>query len=377
LLPLQTPWVRDRLGLKDSELLAEMRLLKPGGTIFGGADALREIARHFWWTWPFRQLGRIPAVMELFRRGYRWIARHRYCANGACEIKGVMPGFIGFLPLLVFPLLVLRFRTGLPAWIFMWAMALALYAGCKWLTFRGAANRVKPNLPRALGYLLAWPGMNATEFLTEKSRAPKSHWTEWACATAKIILGTALLWGLARTALPNHPLLAGWIGMAGVIFILHFGSFHVLSLAWRRTGVVATPLMQNPLFATSLAEFWGRRWNTAFNELAFRFTFRPLRRLTASAIATLLVFGLSGLIHELLISLPARGGYGLPTAYFLIQGLGIVAERSWIGLKIGLGRGALGWALTVLVTAGPAFWLFHPPFIKNVILPMLTAIGAT
>ena len=87
LLPLQTPWVRAQLGLMDSELVAEMRLLVPGGTVFGGADAVREIARHFWWTWPLRQLCHTPAVMNLFRRSYRWIARHRYCVSGACEIN--------------------------------------------------------------------------------------------------------------------------------------------------------------------------------------------------------------------------------------------------------------------------------------------------
>ena len=32
---------------------------------------------------------------------------------------------------------------------------------------------------------------------------------------------------------------------------------------------------------------------------------------------------------------------------------------------------------TIIITAAPAFWLFHPPFINNVILPMLHAIGAT
>ena len=33
--------------------------------------------------------------------------------------------------------------------------------------------------------------------------------------------------------------------------------------------------------------------------------------------------------------------------------------------------------LPCIVTAGPVFWLFHPPFIHNVILPFLKAIGAT
>ncbi len=165
--------------------------------------------------------------------------------------------------------------------------------------------------------------------------------------------------------------------MIGIVFMLHFGLFHLLSLAWRRTGVKATPVMQNPLLAKSLADFWGARWNTAFNELAFRFTFRPLRRLTTPAVAMLAVFALSGIIHELVISLPARGGYGLPTLYFLAQGLGVIAERSRLGSAIGLGHGVRGWFFTLLVTASPVFWLFHPPFINHIILPMLTAIGAT
>jgi alginate O-acetyltransferase complex protein AlgI len=89
------------------------------------------------------------------------------------------------------------------------------------------------------------------------------------------------------------------------------------------------------------------------------------------------VFILSGLIHDLVISLPARGGYGLPTLYFAIQGCGLVFERSTLGQRVGLGRGPRGRIFALGFTAGPAFWLFHPPFIRNVILPMLKAIGAT
>jgi len=167
------------------------------------------------------------------------------------------------------------------------------------------------------------------------------------------------------------------VGMVGVVCLLHFGVFHLLALGWRSAGVNATPLMRNPVGAVSLAEFWGRRWNTAFHELAHRFTFRPLARQLGGTRATVLVFLLSGLVHELVISLPAQGGYGLPTAYFLIQGLGVVGEHTRAGQRIGLGRGARGWCFTMLVVATPLFWLFHPPFIRNVILPMLHALGST
>jgi alginate O-acetyltransferase complex protein AlgI len=85
----------------------------------------------------------------------------------------------------------------------------------------------------------------------------------------------------------------------------------------------------------------------------------------------------SGIVHDLVISLPARGGWGGPTIYFVVQGLGLLVERSRIGRSLGLARGWRGWLYAMLVLVAPAYWLFHPPFIRTVVLPFLTAIGAT
>jgi len=267
--------------------------------------------------------------------------------------------------------------AALPRWIVMWAVAVALYVACKWATYREAlATRKAPDRWRALGYLLFWPGMDAPAFLYRTDPMPAPRPAEWAAAAFKTTLGAALIWAGVRLTQPVHPLLAGWAGMTGIMFVLHFGAFHFLSLAWRTLGVDARPVMRNPVRSTSLAEFWGRRWNTAFHELATRFTFRPLLPLAGAAGATLLAFLASGLIHELVISVPARGGYGLPTGYFLLQGLGLLLERARAARRFGLGRGGGGRLFTLAVAAGPAFWLFPPVFIRNVILPMLAAIGA-
>ena len=86
LVPLQTPWVRARLGLTEAELLKEMRLLRADGKMFGGADALLEIGRHYRLAWPVRQLARVPVVLRGLRGLYRWVARMRPCTNGACAL---------------------------------------------------------------------------------------------------------------------------------------------------------------------------------------------------------------------------------------------------------------------------------------------------
>jgi hypothetical protein len=308
---------------------------------------------------------------------FRWVPGHRSCVNGAGEIESRRLGPLAVLPLVTFPIAAWLLASRLPAWEFMWTMAFALYAGCKWLTFQEARTRgVVAGRLLGLGYLTAWPGMDAAAFLNRTERPARPRAPEWIVAALKTSLGVVLLWVAARTALPGHPLLAGWLGMAGLIFILHFGTFHLLSLGWRTIGVNAMPVMRNPLRSASLTEFWGRRWNTAFHELAARFTFRPLRPLVGATGALLLVFLVSGLIHELVISVPARGGYGLPTGYFLLQGLGVVAERTQLARVLGLGRGWRGTLFTIVVAGAAAFWLFPPRFIHLIVLPMLTAIGA-
>lgn len=87
LVPLQTPWVRESLEKEYPELMLEMRLLKPDGRIFGGVDSILEICRHDRVTWPIYKLGKIPVLANILRLGYRWVARHRNCANGACKIE--------------------------------------------------------------------------------------------------------------------------------------------------------------------------------------------------------------------------------------------------------------------------------------------------
>ena len=377
LTPLQTPDACARLAIREEDRLKEMRLRLEDGTVFGGAAAVVEIARRIWWARPLWALSRLPGAMRPMRAAYGWVARHRSCAKGVCRIEPpVRRRFVSVLPLIALPSMALVLRSSLPPWAFMWTMAGALYAGCKWLSYRAARrDAVAPSRVRTLAYLFVWPGMDAEAFLWRPSVAGPAA-SEWIAATLKTMSGAMLVWIGARAALPAHPMLAGWLAMIGLIFVLHFGSFHLLSLAWRQAGVDATPVMRNPLKSTSLADFWGRRWNTAFHELATRFSFQPLRTRVGTSAAALIVFLLSGVIHELVISFPAGGGYGLPTGYFVAQGLGVAGERSARGRRLGLGRGWRGRLFTVLVAAGPAYWLFPPVFVHRVILPMLAAFGA-
>ena len=376
--PLQHEWVQQRLDLTQEEALKEMRVLTSAGEVFGGADAVILLARHIWWATPLPLLAKLPSVHAILHRLYRWVAAQRICAIPSAARSSSLPARTRWFGLVILPVIALSTKPFLPAWGLMWAMAFALFLGSKWLTLGLAIQRGGRACPfRAVAYLLAWPGMDAARFLS-RQLAPRRSRSDALWSTAlgagRILLGSFLLFGVARHA--AEPVFAGWIGMVGLILLLHFGFFHLLSVGWRALRVDAPPIMNAPLRSTSISEFWGERWNAAFNDLALRLVFRPTARRVGIASATLIAFFFSGLVHELVISLPANAGFGLPTAYFLMQGIGVLTERSAIGKKLGLRDGVRGLVFTMIVVGAPAFWLFHPPFVRQVILPFMQAIGA-
>lgn len=246
----------------------------------------------------------------------------------------------------------------LPRWAVMWLLAGGLFLAGKAAVLRNSGLRGW----RLAGFAAGWVGMDVNAF--KKSDAVPWR-ASWGWSLANLAVGVALLWGAARCC--TLPLAAGWVGMAGLIFVLHFGLFRLLADAWNAIGVPVTPIMRCPLAATSLAEFWGRRWNLAFRDLSHRLVFRPVAHRSGHKAALWASFAVSGLAHELVISLPAGAGFGLPTCYFLLQALGIALER---GLR------THGWLRTHAFTALPAIVLFHPPFVERVMVPFFHVIGA-
>lgn len=285
--------------------------------------------------------------------------------------------WLAWAPLILLPALTIAFRSKLVPWAFMWLLAAAIFASCKLLTWWEASSHelAHRNWKRSAAYLLLWPGMQLREFFAvvpQKRRVPP---TEWLAAIAKTVAGLGLLWIGARLISLGRPLLGGWAGMIGLVLVLHFGTFHLLALAWQHAGIPVKPIMQRPLASRSLSELWGKRWNLGFRALSHTWVFQPLQKRSGPAIATLGAFFASGLLHDLVISVPARAGLGLPTAYFVLQGCGVIAERSETGKRFGLGRGVPGRLWTTLVSIGPLYALFHPWFVMRVIDPFLRAIA--
>jgi len=160
-----------------------------------------------------------------------------------------------WLPIALLPGVVLLSCNRWPAWALMWALALSIFAGLKWLTLVSFPAAHRASIWRILGYVFLWPGLNADSFLSVNRKTTLAL-QEYVWAAAKTAAGALILLIAAPRALTSHPLAAGWLGMFGLVLILHFGIFHWLSLAWRTLGISAPPdeLPTCRLFAERLLE---------------------------------------------------------------------------------------------------------------------------
>jgi Membrane bound O-acyl transferase family len=281
-------------------------------------------------------------------------------------------GIVGPIALVV----VLLSPQLLPGWASMLVNCAAIFLALKHWTWLAArhATRDATWRDRILFYLL-WPGFDADAFLIgSKNANPRPALHEWFAAIAKTTLAGIFLWLLLPVIGNANAMVLGIAGMLGGVLLIHCGLFHVVALAWQSAGRPVTPIMNRPLAATSLVDFWSRRWNLAFRDAVALVLFRPLARRFTAGVATMLTFFASGLWHEAVISFPARGGYGLPTLYFLIQGASVCLQRRYLRATTAPFSTWVGRVTTALVVALPLPLLFPHTFAVNVLIPFLRVL---
>ena len=211
---------------------------------------------------------------------------------------------------------------------------------------------------------VTWPGMRPAAFATLGSSRLDRRGELIASGLRSIAEGAVVL-ACARLAVPLSPWLATCLALPALSLIVHFGAFNVVAAFWRSRGVACGALFRHPLHSTSLAEFWSRRWNVGYSEMIATVVQRPVAARLGTRTALFASFFVSGLLHELAISVPVHAGYGLPTLYFVLQGALVTIERR---IRRPPGR---AWTLFWLVAPLPL--LFHPPFIRGVIWPLIGA----
>ncbi|ABG60353.1 membrane protein [Cytophaga hutchinsonii ATCC 33406] len=236
-------------------------------------------------------------------------------------------------------------------------------------TYRG-----KPTLTylQWLVFAMGWFGMRPRLFETFPSSPLPDVMAFVVKGISRIIIGLLLLIAsvYAEKEFSAVYFFYELLMLVGLSFILHFGILNLSTASWRFSGVDVKELFRAPYKATSLKEFWGRRWNMAFSEMTAVVVYKPLKNVYGITAAMIASFLISGLLHEIAISFPVKTGYGLPFLYFIMHGLVMLAES-----KISLVKkiilhpiAAHIWVFAWLILPMPL--LFHKTFIIEVVQPL-------
>ena len=70
------------VSIPEENLLDDLLIVLPDGSIVRGADAYLYAMRRIWWALPFWALFTLPGFHGLFWWGYRRFAANRYCIPG-------------------------------------------------------------------------------------------------------------------------------------------------------------------------------------------------------------------------------------------------------------------------------------------------------
>lgn len=217
------------------------------------------------------------------------------------------------------------------------------------------SSRIRAMSPLGLGlYLSFWPGMDPRPM--ERRNPEVSLPARWFIqGWITMVVGAVLLLSLPLW------LKSPWLALVAILTSVHLGYSDVLSALVRWAGFPVHRLFTNPLASRGLRDFWSLRWNRPFVEMN-RVLFLPiLQKWMVGRKALLGAFVISGVLHELAISLPAGRGWGGPLLYFLLQALGMHLESK--------GKRGRLWTWSWILLPLPL--LFHSAFHQALILPLL------
>jgi hypothetical protein len=217
-------------------------------------------------------------------------------------------------------------------------LILGLLVGFLGIRMVALGARVTPGPANARGAVVAaWSiagRMLLPEPLLVRRAAPLRH-PRWVAARG--LLASALCAGLLVAG--NVVRLWHWSRFADDMLVFAEVALGAAGLHDVIVGVAALKghqvqgLQDNPHLASSLTQFWGRRWNRLVQGNLDRAFFRPHARRRSFALGTLLAFAASGLMHVVAVldaGPPALtvGPAVLVMVFFLLHALLVLGERS-------------------------------------------------
>ncbi len=213
------------------------------------------------------------------------------------------------------------------------------------------------NTSKFIFFFFIWPGIDTNVLEQKGDKLPKSYLLNGlSCMLLALAMVIVFCFGTI-----NKELL-GWVGIIPFFLFFHFGLSQVIFYYSRLIGLNTNNPFNNPFLANSLTDFWSKRWNQPYVEMN-KLYFTPLlsNAIRSKQKVFIVIFLISGVLHELALSYPVNSGYGLPMIYFLIQLIVILLLRKFNFLQYSR---ITTW-LTIFV---PLPLLFHEDFRNEFII---------
>ncbi|XP_065848099.1 acyl-CoA--sterol O-acyltransferase 1-like [Euphorbia lathyris] len=170
-----------------------------------------------------------------------------------------------------------------------------------------------------------------------------------------------------------HPKIIFALYAFHIYFLLEINLAISAALARTLLGIELEPQFNHPYLATSLQDFWGKRWNLMVTGILRPTVYDPIRNVfkrlcgrdCATLVAVFATFVASAIMHELMFYYLGRVTPTWEiTAFFLLHGFCVTAEivikKAFKG-KLQL-PGILSGMFTVVFVFATANWLFFPKF---------------
>lgn len=199
-------------------------------------------------------------------------------------------------------------------------------------------------------FYLKSPYLTPLSYNRQNHSSLKKQIYTWILFTILFFLSLIILKKLIVPNLSNSYL-KSYFALPTLYFALEFMGRSAALLFTLFNSQPFVDMHQAPWMAKSLSEFWGRRWNTWVRDWIMTLT-KPVTKVN-SKIAPLYSFLISGLFHEVMVSLPyylATGNsvFGYMISYFFIQLIGMRLEKRFKKLMNPLISRCYTWAVIIL-----------------------------
>ncbi|XP_010467019.1 PREDICTED: probable long-chain-alcohol O-fatty-acyltransferase 5 [Camelina sativa] len=301
-----------------------------------------------------------------------------YCYYLPPKIKSGIPRFLSVLPIVALFLVLPLFYSSVHL-SFITAFSLTWLTNFKLILFSFDKGPLIP-IPKNLLWFLFF---TCFPIKAQQNPKPNTHLPKLVFAIKVAIFGVLLhLYGYKQSMPP--------ILLMGLYFVHLYLEIEIIFTLLKvfisiSLGCELEPQSNKPYLATSLQDFWGRRWNIMVPAILRPAVYTPMRRVSERRMSSswalfpgiLATFIVSGLVHDLLFFYLTREmPTGKVTLFFVLQGVCIAAELAVKKKTTVMQRWRLSPTVSRILTVGfvfvTGFWLMTPQLTRSGVMEKYT-----